>query len=234
MHMPLPLTFTPPPAAARSSFTLPDETFLFFFAFAFFSFIERKNPLAVVRAFRRAFRMMKGADKVKLVIKTLNAEVVPEKNRELREALRDDPDIILIDQALSREKTLQLINACDAVVSLHRSEGLGLIVAEAMALGKPVIATDYSATTELVSPRTGWPVDFKLVPVGDGEYPFWEDQVWAEVDEDHAVWQMRQVYQDSVESSLRVQAARAFLDQNYSADACAQRLRRRFDELNCV
>ncbi len=233
-YMPLPLAFTPPPKLARSAFGLPEDAFLFFFAFDFFSFIERKNPLAAVRAFQRAFSSIKGAAKPKLVIKTLNADVVADKSRALRDCLRDDPDIILIDEALQREQVLQLINACDAVVSLHRSEGLGLIVAEAMSLGKPVIATDYSATTELVSPKTGWPVDFKLVPLAEGEYPFAEGQVWAEVDEVHAAWQMRQVYFDSAECEKRARAARIFLDSKFSVDACARRVRHRIDALRGV
>ncbi|MEO7935651.1 MAG: glycosyltransferase family 4 protein [Dokdonella sp.] len=234
VHMPLPLALAPPCEAARSTFSLPEDAYLFFFAFDFFSFIERKNPLAVARAFRRAVKSVGGAKKMKLVIKTLNADMAPEKNKQLRDALQDDPDIIVVDGALDRVRTLQLINCCDAVVSLHRSEGLGLIIAEAMALGKPVIATDYSATTELLSPQTGWPVDFKLVPVGENEYLFAQDQVWAEVDEGHAAWQMQQVISDSAEASRRSRNARKLLDENFSMDACAGRVRRRLTALrNC-
>ena len=115
-------------------------------------------------------------------------------------SIKDDPDIILIEKTLTREQTLALIAACDAVVTLHRSEGLGLLVAEAMVLGKPVIATDYSATTELVTPETGWPVDYRLTPVQEGTYPFHEGQVWADADIDHAAWQMRRVVEDQPEA----------------------------------
>ena len=80
--------------------------------------------------------------------------------------------MIVIDQTLSRDAAIGLMAACDAVVSLHRSEGLGLLVAEAMVMGRPVIATDFSATTELVTPNTGYPVDFRLIPVEEGQYPF--------------------------------------------------------------
>lgn len=234
LHMPVPLTFEAPPAAPRSVFGLPARTFLFFFAFDYLSFVGRKNPLALVRAFKAAFR--KGGDRheVALVIKTLNAEAAPEEGRALREALRDDPDVILIERTLSREETLQLIQSCDAVASLHRSEGLGLLIAEAMALGKPVVSTDYSATTELVSPRTGWPVDFKLVPVRDGEYAFPSGQVWAEPDEAHAAWQLRRVFQERDEAQRRVTAARSHLETQFGVNACANRLRGRLTELGCV
>ena len=238
LRMPLLLHFETPPTPDRRQFGLPTDRFLFFFAFDYFSFIERKNPMAVVQAFKQAFRG-RGASgspraeaRIGLVLKTLNAEIVPEKGRDLRDALREDPDVTLIERTLSREETMQLIGSCDAVVSLHRSEGLGLLVAEAMALGKPVIATDYSATTELVSPRTGWPVDYKLVPVGAGEYPFHEGQVWAEADLTHAAWQMRQVFEDRAEAERRTAAARRHLADEYGLDACSRRARDRLRELD--
>ena len=232
LRMPLLLHFEAPPASDRRKFGLPEDRFLFFFAFDYFSFIERKNPMAVVRAFKQAFRGPGAHPKVGLVLKTLNAEIVPEKGRAMRDALREDPDVILIERTLTREETMQLIGSCDAVVSLHRSEGLGLLVAEAMALGKPVIATDYSATTELVSPRTGWPVDCKLIPVGEGEYPFHEGQVWAEADVAHAAWQMRRVFEDQAEAERRAQAALRHLAEEYGLDACSRRARDRLRELD--
>jgi glycosyltransferase involved in cell wall biosynthesis len=234
LHMPVPLTFEAPVASARGAVGLPEGVFLFFFAFDYLSFVTRKNPMGLVRAFKRAFRTSGDRREVALVIKTLNADVVPEEGQALRDELRDDPDVILIERTLSREETLQLIGACDAVVSLHRSEGLGLLVAEAMALGKPVISTDYSATTELVSPTTGWPVDFKLVPVGPSEYAFPAGQVWAEPDEAHAAWQMRRAFQEPAEASRRAAAGRSYLQREFGFDACARRLRGRLAELDRV
>ncbi|HPG94622.1 MAG TPA: glycosyltransferase [Dokdonella sp.] len=232
IHMPLPLGIEQPPPCERAAFGLPDETFLFFFAFDFFSFVERKNPLGLVRAYKKAFGSGAEGSRTKLVIKTLNAEIVPEQSRALRDALRDDPDVIVIERTLSREETLQLVAACDAVVSLHRSEGLGLLLVEAMALGKPVIATDYSATTEFLSSQTGWPVDFDLVRVAEGEYPFHEGQSWARPDENHAAWQMRQVLRNPAEAARRAMAARALLQHEFGAETCAARLLERLDELN--
>lgn len=232
LRMPLLLHFEAPPAPDRTKLGLSADRFLFFFAFDYLSFIERKNPIAVIRAFKQAFHRRDSSPKVGLVLKTLNAEVVPEKGRDLRDALREDPDVTLIERTLTREETMQLIGSCDAVVSLHRSEGLGLLVAEAMALGKPVIATDYSATTELVSPQTGWPVDYALVPVGEGEYPFHEGQVWAEPDVSHAAWQMRRVFEDRAEAGRRAQAARHHLAEEYGLEPCSRRARERLRELD--
>nr|WP_321986243.1 glycosyltransferase [uncultured Lichenicoccus sp.] len=223
LHMPLALDFEQPAPFKRRRFGLPEGEFLFFFAFDYFSFIERKNPMAVIKAFKRAFRSGGERGGTQLVLKTLNADVLPEAGAALRDLVRDDPDIFLIESLLSRQDTLGLIAACDAVVTLHRSEGLGLLVAEAMVLGKPVISTDYSATMELVTPVTGWPVDYKLIPVQAGEYPFHAGQVWADVDVDHAAWQMRQVKEDPVAVQRKVVAARELIARDFSLGVVAQR-----------
>jgi glycosyltransferase involved in cell wall biosynthesis len=179
--------------------------------------------MAIIAAYKRAFREKRYDRPVQLVLKTLHADKVPESGRALRAAIEGDPDIILIEQSLSREETLALVASCDAVVSLHRSEGLGLLVAEAMVLGKPVVATDYSATTELVTPETGWPVDYRLIPVQAGTYPFHDGQVWADADIDHAAWQMRRVVEDRPEVERRCAAARALIHRDYGMAAVSSR-----------
>ena len=223
IHMPLMLDFDPPPAIDRSRFDLPLEKFLFFFAFDYLSFIERKNPQAVVEAFKRAFSRPGQTASAALVLKTLNADKVPAKAQPLRAMLDNDPDVILIEETLSRAETLGLVGACDAVVSLHRSEGLGLILAEAMVLGKPVISTNYSATTELVTQQTGYPVHYRLIPVGESEYPFSAGQVWADADVDHAAWQMRQVSDGGTAVAARIAEAKRHIRTVYGQSAVTRR-----------
>lgn len=222
IRMPLTLEFKPPPPTPRSRFNLPQDKFLFFFSFDYLSFIERKNPEAILKAFKVAFYGRRAASPAALVLKTINSEKVPEKARILHDLLDSDPDVFLVDQTLSRDDTLGLIRSCDAVVSLHRSEGLGLLLAEAMVLGKPVISTDFSATTELVTPATGYPVDFRLVPVQEGEYPYHEAQVWADADVDHAAWQMRRVVAGGSAVSDKVAAARQHIHNHYGQAAVAK------------
>jgi glycosyltransferase involved in cell wall biosynthesis len=223
LRMPLMLDFERPARVEREQFGLPSGSFLFFFAFDYLSYLERKNPMAVVNAFKRAFRANGYARPTHLVLKTMNGGLIPGNGQAMREVLQDDPDITLIEKTLSREETLALIAACDGVVTLHRSEGLGLLVAEAMALGKPVIATDYSATTELVTPETGWPVDCCLTPLQEGAYPFYRGQVWADADIEHAAWQMRRVVDDQPEVERRVAAARALISREYGIKPVAAR-----------
>ena len=152
---------------------------------------------------------------------------MPEKARALRDLLNNDPDVIVIDQTLSREASIGLMAACDAVVSLHRSEGLGLLVAEAMVMGRPVIATDYSATTELVTPNTGFPVNFRLIPVEEGQYPFHSGQHWADADVDHAAWLMRRILAGGSDVERRVTAAQRHVRENYGPGVVGRSQRRR-------
>ncbi len=219
IHIPVALELQPPPPLPRARFALPDDHFLFFFAFDFLSFIERKNPMAAIRAFRLAFP---NASKTSLVIKTTNGPLVPEKLRALKQKIDGQANIILLDTSLSRMDTLGLIATMDAVLSLHRSEGFGLLLAEAILLGKPVIATAYSASRELVSETTGFPVDYHIVPVKDGEYPFALGQKWAEPDAAHAAWIMRQLYTNPSSAAARVAAGQAHLRQHYSRTTVAE------------
>src|SRR5262245_58905199 len=133
------------PALSRSDFTkkrygLPTDKFAFIFTFDAASQIDRKNPIDVVRAFNRAFPS--GDERVHLVFKTMNSGHGGLLWRQFLDEIGDSPRITLINERLSRESVLGLNIACDAFVSLHRSEGFGLCIAEAMSSGKPVITTN--------------------------------------------------------------------------------------------
>lgn len=141
---------------------------------------ERKNPLAAVRAFRMAF----GRDETaRLVVKLLNPEAYPAGMAALREAMAGQDNIELRTEQMTRAQVLALIAGSDAVLSLHRSEGFGLLAAEAALVGVPVVATDWSATAEFVTAETGMPVPYRLVPAVDpqGSYHF-PEQLWADPD----------------------------------------------------
>jgi glycosyltransferase involved in cell wall biosynthesis len=111
------------------------------------------------------------------MIKTINAESHPREWQELRNLTGDDRRIILRDCQYTREEMSQLIGLCDCYVSLHRSEGFGRGPAEAMLQGKPVIATKYSGNTDFMNADTSFLVDYRLVPVAEGEYPGARGQV---------------------------------------------------------
>jgi glycosyltransferase involved in cell wall biosynthesis len=232
IHMPLAVELPAPATVTRAQFGLPQDKFLFFFAFDFASFVQRKNPRGSITAFRM-FRQRSAQRSAGLVIKSINGSHAPAQLQALRTEIGDDPDIYLLDRTLSREDTLGLISVLDCMVSLHRSEGLGLLVAEAMLLGKPVIATDYSATTEFVTAQTGLAVSYRLVPVQNGEYPLSEGQVWAEPDVAHGAWQMLRVVTGYGMENVTSMVARAreHVRRNHNRAHVGQLLARRLSRL---
>lgn len=231
VYMPVALTLDLPVAQPRARFGLPEDTFLFYFSFDFLSFIERKNPEGIVAAFRQMRQQHGKAHRSALVIKAMNGDFAKDREDAFLKLIGDDPDILLINGVLSRADTLSLMTCCDCVVSLHRCEGLGLVVAEAMALGLPVIATDYAATTDLLSPATGYPVGYRLVPVKKGEYPFGEGQRWADPDIGHAAWLMRHVMNNPEEARQKATAAQQFIQKTYNAEIVLKQQMQRFAEL---
>jgi glycosyltransferase involved in cell wall biosynthesis len=193
----MPSAVAPPvaePGLERADFGLPENRFLFYFGFDFRSYARRKNPLAAVEAFRRAFPRRSAP--VFLLLKTIGSDWNPHERATLDEAIRGDTRIAIIDRELTRPRATGLLALTDCFLSLHRSEGFGRGPAEAMLLGKPVIATDYSGTRDFITRDTALPIDYELVPVGAAEYPGGAGQVWAEPDLEHAAAAMRRVTHD--------------------------------------
>jgi len=164
------------------------------------------------------------------VIKSLNGHHAAGELADLRAELADDPQVTLIDGTFTRSETLALLNECNCVISLHRSEGLGFTIAEAMMLGKPVISTDYAGTTEFVTPATGYPIGYRLIPVQDGQYPHPAGE-WADPDLEHAAWIMRQVYADGAEVAEKVRRARRHIEERHGIARIGALQRERLREI---
>ncbi len=210
VHVPLPLTLPSaiaPAPARRSELGIEPGTFVFLFHFDFESGFERKNPLGAIAAFRRAFP---GQERVALVIKSIDSRVSPEGLAALRAGSAGDARIRLIDEHWDRGALLGLIAACDAYVSLHRAEGLGLGMAEAMALGKPVIATAYSGNLDFMTSTNSFGVGYELVELTRDHGPYAVGGRWAEPDLAHAAESMRMVFR--YPDLARARGARAALD----------------------
>jgi len=232
IHMPVALDFTIGTEFDREALGLPLDRFLFLFSFDFLSFRSRKNPEAVIEAFMAAFQGTAYSHHVSLVIKCVNAKYKPDELEKIKQMLGgSNLDVHLIDTELTRSEMLALVKNADCVVSLHRSEGLGLLVAEAMALGTPVIATDYSATTDLVTPTTGYPVDYKLKDLETGDYPFASGQIWADPDISHAAWQMQKVVDHGKDNGQMLERARRRIMAYHGAEAVVGAQMRRLQEL---
>ena len=150
-------------------------------------------------AFAEVIRARPARDMV-LVVKMSGADARPEAAEEIRGRLAERTAnlglgrVSLIERDLTDRETKDLVRCCDCFISLHRSEGFGRFLAEAMLLGRPVIGTAYSGNMEFMNPEVSCLVDFRLIPVAPGAYPFWEDQVWAEPDLEGAIaWMIRLV-----------------------------------------
>ncbi len=179
------------PAPWRS---MADNGFLAVTQFNMASGFERKNPLAAIAAFRRAFADDSGAC---LIIKMMNRQAWPEGERRLRAAIGGAANIKIVTRLMTRGEVFSMLAAADAVLSLHRAEGFGLLAAEAMLLGKPVVATDWSATTDFLTAENSCLVPCRLIPAGDpqGNYHY-PDQLWAEPDIDAAARWLRLLRSD--------------------------------------
>jgi glycosyltransferase involved in cell wall biosynthesis len=200
----------------RSHFGMREGRFYFLFSFDYFSFPARKNPLAVLRAFQAAFPS--NAQNAGLIIKSIGpTEIASDVGREIAAAAAADSRICVIDAPMSRDEMLSLIECADCYVSLHRSEGFGLGMAEAMLLRRPVIGTNFSGNTAFLSDETGFPAAFAMVPVRAGEYPFHEGQYWAEPDQADAIRLMRLVIDSPAERERRAVNANAFMATYHAA-----------------
>jgi ubiquinone/menaquinone biosynthesis C-methylase UbiE/glycosyltransferase involved in cell wall biosynthesis/predicted nucleic acid-binding Zn-ribbon protein len=188
LRMPFPILSDATHAAAdRARFSIPDGTFAFLFYFDYLSVFERKNPLATIEAFKRAFG---GDAHVMLVLKSINSEHSPEKVAAVRDAI-GELNVKVIDRHLDRESMNSLMASCDSFVSLHRSEGYGLGMVQAMSMGKPVIATSYSGNMEFMDVNNSLLVRYTLVELDKDYGPYERGCVWAEPDIEHAVQLMR-------------------------------------------
>ncbi|KSV62436.1 hypothetical protein N185_08470 [Sinorhizobium sp. GW3] len=173
--------------------------FTFLTSFDAFSWPQRKNAVAVVEAFLAAFR---GDENVQLIVKTQNADFVHTRNqleawRELQQRTAGDDRIEVINETYSPARQKQLLASCDCFVSLHRSEGLGIDILDALASGIPVVATAYSGNMDVCTARNTWLVDYKLVPVGKDDYVFVESgHLWAHPEHSSAVGALRGVYEN--------------------------------------
>jgi glycosyltransferase involved in cell wall biosynthesis len=231
LTMPHSMSFAAPaePAAAlRARFGLPEGVYLFLTLFDLNSYAERKNPRAVLAAFRQSRLAGAGAA---LVIKVQNAAGNPQDLAELLAAASELPGTVLITETLAREEVYALEAACDCFVSLHRAEGFGLAVAECMLLGKPVISTDWSSTAEFVTAANGCPVRAPLVTLERNYGPYSRGQVWADPDPADAARWMRQLFSDRALGARLGAAARATIEDRFAPAVIGARYRRRLEAI---
>ena len=217
--VPHPITATPGTPHMRGKLGLPQNALIVLNVFHIGSAFSRKNPLAAIAAFRRAFA--DAPDRV-LVIKLID-NGADQARQQLDAAIAGASNIRLIEGALPQSDMSGLMAAADIVISLHRSEGFGLVLAQAMALGKPVVATGWSGNLDFMNERNSALVSCSLVPVHDPDGLFGvPDQEWADADVDHAAEWLRKLAHDAELRGRLGAAARTDIGRQLSPKAFAK------------
>lgn len=188
-------TTAPPPAPAQRTCV-----FRVLVIFDYLSTLERKNPLGAIAAYRRAFAPSDGAQ---LVVKSMNGAHRPERRGEVELAAAGRDDILLRDETISSAERDALVESCDCLLSLHRSEGFGLALAEAMAAGKPVVATAYGGNTEFMDGDNSYLVPYELTLVGAGVEHYPAQATWAEPSVSRAADALREIFGDRQRAHAR-------------------------------
>jgi len=222
-HVPVPMHAAVDSGLQRSDFGVEEAPFLFLYSFDFNSWMQRKNPGAVIAAFRTAFPP--GDRSVRLLLKTSHGHRHPEQLQTLLSLAGADDRVQVRDDLIAPAHVAALQRCCDAFVSLHRSEGLGLGMAECMAIGKPVIATAWSGNLDFMTAQNSLLVDAQLVPVQPGDYPGDPRARWADADIDQAALAMRRVRGEPALAGALGAQARADIHKTLSSAACASGLR---------
>lgn len=220
------------PHVNRSSFGLPENRFLFLMMYDVQSSTLRKNPEAVIEAFKLAFE--KNDSRVGLVLKVNNADFRPNELVELKKSLAERSNIYLIDKGLSRYEVNALLQCTDSYVSLHRAEGFGLGLAEAMYLGKPVIATNWSGNTEFMNSTNSCPVSFQLTSIGQDWGPYKSYQIWAEPNIRHAADYMQRLVTDTRWRESIAASGMRTIHNEFSPAVTGQKIKNRLKELNLL
>ncbi len=227
LRMPMPLSWQVAEPLRPGEYGWPDA-FTFLYSYDYNSLFARKNPLGAIDAYTRAFGPDDGTA---LVLKSINHARHPELHAQVVDAVAGRPDIVIIDGYLAPRDKDRLMNSCDAYVSLHRSEGFGLTMAEAMYLGKPVIATGYSGNVDFMDERNSWLVDYELVAVGAGSDPYPAEAQWADPDLDDAARAMREACEDREEAGRRAARGAHELRDRYSPTASGQAMLQRLQSI---
>lgn len=176
----------------KEKFGVKKDNFVFLFIFDFNSVFERKNPVGIIDAFNHAFNENENAV---LIIKTINGNKYPEESKILANKC-ERKNILLLNERMNNEKLMSLYASSDCYVSLHRSEGVGFSLAEAMLAKKPVIATPYGGNTDFMNENNSFLVKYDLIRLTSDHGLYEKGNVWANPNLFHATSLMRYVYEN--------------------------------------
>ncbi len=217
-----------PSTLQRKDLHLPEDKWLFLFVFDEYSNYQRKNPQAVIKAFCQSFG--KEESGVGLLIKSRNLQ--PFQKQSLETIADNHPGISFINEDVSREALSGLIKNCDCYVSLHRSEGYGLTIVEAMYYGKPVIATNYSGNIDFMDAENTFPIDYEITTLAETSGVYKRGTRWAEPDVGKAAEAMRFVYEQKASAMKIGQRASRDIRRQLAPETIGRQIRKRLQEIN--
>jgi len=200
---------------------IPNDRYKYLYVFDSNSSLSRKNPMHAIAAFEKAFDR---ADPVHLVLKTMHYHY---DSPELNAAIADHPQITLINECFDRLTLLRMYVTCNAYLSLHRAEGFGRTIAEAMLLKIPTIVSNYSGNVDFCTPDTAFLVEGSLIPIPPYAYPLCRDQCWFDPDIASAAHQLKQCFTDTAQRDRTLKQAATFISQQFSISGVAPLVQKR-------
>ncbi len=225
------------PDMNRGYFGLPDNRFLFLMMYDLQSYSLRKNPRGTLEAFYSAFD--KNDPRVGLVLKLNNLKYDPSEMEMLQQLIEGRSNIYILNRTMSRLEVNSLVNVTDSYISLHRAEGFGLGLAEAMFLGKPVIGTNYSGNTDFMNEENSCPVNYQLVQIGqdlgsNNQVVYGSHQLWAEPDLQHAAGYMHRLVEDPEWREMIARNGMHHIRTHYTPGISGEAMKRRLQELDLI
>jgi glycosyltransferase involved in cell wall biosynthesis len=212
----------------RDRLNIRADQFVFLYMFDTTSIVERKNPHCLLDAFAAAFP---DQESVRLVLKVTHADKDQGLSSYLDDVSRRDSRLLVLRDMMPADELGGLVSACDCFVSPHRAEGFGLTVAEAMARGLPVIATDYGGTADFVTEEVGYPLRYRLVELDRDHGPYPKGAIWADPSRQHLAALLRSILANPRGARAKGQRGRARIIEDYSAAAVGCRIRERLTAL---
>lgn len=212
----------------RRDFGLAEDRFVFFYAADAGSILGRKNPKALIDAYIEEFGPDDGAC---CLVKIHYSNAERPEIREILSIAEQRRDVIFMDRLLQDAEMHDLFQLIDCYVSPHRSEGLGLTILEAMAAGKPVIATPYGGAADFVTSESAWPLDYRLIEVGEGNEPYPAEYLWADPSRDSLRQAMRAMFADRKLATELGRKGRTFAHDLFSVETTTETIRREVDRI---
>jgi glycosyltransferase involved in cell wall biosynthesis len=219
IHLPLPGEIAIGRLYGRRHFSIPEHPFVFLFFFDFTSYVDRKNPFAVLRAFELLLNKHPDRDLLLLI----KAKGGGEKSQKFLKTVEKVDRVMTVDGLLTEDEIRSLVWCSDCFISLHRAEGFGFGLSSAMFLEKPVIATGFSGNLDYMTKENSYLVPYTLCPVPEGGYPYWEGQVWADPDVQRASTYMEDLILHPVKARQMGAAASRHIRALFSYRACGLR-----------